>query len=205
MQPKCSGWFLVPLSLNWDCPYQEGPYSEKIFVKRIDCTWSERPSCPIMVYVLPAPVWPYAKMDELYPARQFSTIGWPATAMPHTFRSHKCSSSIRKSSSKKGSKSGWDVACKALLHSWMPSNCNRHRMTLFLFIISYGLARLKHLARWIQSELFLTSPVQRRFWPASIFIWAVSNHCKWNNLNLCSGSSSSSSSSSSSTTQMQQQ
>jgi hypothetical protein len=33
-----------------------------------------------MVYVLPLPVCPYAKMLELNPLRQFSTVGLPTTA-----------------------------------------------------------------------------------------------------------------------------
>ena len=32
------------------------------------------------MYVFPLPVWPYANMQELYPAKQFSTIGCPVTA-----------------------------------------------------------------------------------------------------------------------------
>ena len=40
-------------------------------------------SAPSMVWVLPLPVWPYARMDELYPARQFSTIGLPTAAQAH--------------------------------------------------------------------------------------------------------------------------
>lgn len=39
-------------------------------------------SSPTMVCVLPLPVWPYAKIEELYPFRQFSTIGFPTAAQP---------------------------------------------------------------------------------------------------------------------------
>lgn len=45
-------------------------------------------SSPIMVNVFPLPVCPYAKMLELKPLKQFSTVGRPTTAQAQAQHSH---------------------------------------------------------------------------------------------------------------------
>ena len=67
---------LLAFHAFWWQPWPHGPEALTSF----EGSSSLPEMTPSMVCVLPAPVWPYAKMEELYPAMQCSTMGRPTTA-----------------------------------------------------------------------------------------------------------------------------
>ncbi len=74
-------------------------------------------SCPLMVYVLPEPVWPYAKMVAWYPAM----AAFSSCVIPQIFNTSDCL--------ELGAKQPWNVKLRVMTEPLGPGTmtCNANR------------------------------------------------------------------------------
>ena len=77
MRPRCAAvqWtHAAPHNCMWDSAVMAAGRAQAL------TCWLSRPEAPVMVKVLPAPVWPYASTEALNPRSTLSTMGTPAAA-----------------------------------------------------------------------------------------------------------------------------